>query len=50
MKFDRYPILARIEGTGAHRRVTLITRGGIDWTAKFGRQREALAILAVDNA
>ncbi|KWK24719.1 DNA ligase [Burkholderia stagnalis] len=50
MKFDGYRILARIDGTGAHRRVKLTTREGHDWTAKFPAQRDALAQLDVADA
>ncbi|OJA51396.1 DNA ligase [Burkholderia ubonensis] len=50
MKFDGYRILARIDGTGARRRVKLTTREGRDWTAKLGPQRDALARLDVGAA
>ncbi|CAN0626635.1 bifunctional non-homologous end joining protein LigD [Burkholderia multivorans] len=50
VKFDGCRILARIAGRGARRRVTLMTREGNDWTAKLGRQRDALAALDVRDA
>ncbi|RQS12323.1 DNA ligase D [Burkholderia sp. Bp9002] len=50
MKFDGYRILARIDGTGAHRHVKLTTREGHDWTSKFPAQRDALAQLDVADA
>ena len=47
VKFDGYRILARLsQGT-----VTLVTRGGLDWTERFeGPVTEALAALPVDTA
>ncbi|MCA8233254.1 DNA ligase D [Burkholderia cenocepacia] len=50
LKFDGYRILARIAGKGARRRVTLMTREGRDWTAKLRAQRDALAMLDLDDA
>ena len=46
IKYDGYRIVARIEG-GA---VRLITRGGLDWTAKFPALAAALAQLPVKSA
>ncbi len=46
IKYDGYRLLARIE----HGEVRLITRGGLDWTAKFRELAQAFAGLAVDAA
>ncbi len=47
IKFDGYRLQARID----HGAVKLITRAGLDWTAKFGRPiAEALASLPVKQA
>ncbi len=47
IKFDGYRIQARIEGG----RVRLLTRTGLDWTARFGTDvAEALAGLTVETA
>ncbi|HTT78091.1 MAG TPA: DNA ligase D, partial [Stellaceae bacterium] len=46
IKYDGYRLLARID----HGAVTLITRGGLDWTAKFPALAEALAKLPVEEA
>ncbi len=46
IKFDGYRTLARIEG-GA---VRLITRGGLDWTRRYGALAEAFAALPVRDA
>ncbi|WP_134681727.1 DNA ligase D [Paracoccus ravus] len=47
IKFDGYRLQARIESG----RVALLTRSGLDWTAKFGRPVvEALQGLAVESA
>lgn len=47
LKFDGYRLLARIEGG----RVSLLTRGGLDWTERFGEAVvTALAGLGVDDA
>jgi bifunctional non-homologous end joining protein LigD len=46
IKYDGYRLLARIDdGT-----VALITRGGLDWTAKFPALAEALATMPVEQA
>ncbi|WP_349370648.1 DNA ligase D [Salinarimonas sp.] len=46
IKFDGYRLQARIEGS----RVKLLTRKGLDWTAKFGALAEALAALDLGAA
>ena len=46
IKYDGYRLLARIED-GA---VALITRGGLEWTAKFPALARALATLPVEQA
>ena len=47
IKFDGYRLQARIDGCN----VRLTTRGGLDWTDKFGDAlRDALAALAVKTA
>ncbi|MBO1325146.1 DNA ligase D [Acetobacter sp. TBRC 12305] len=47
IKFDGYRLQARIENGS----LTLLTRNGLDWTAKFGPAlHDALAGLAVKNA
>jgi bifunctional non-homologous end joining protein LigD len=46
IKYDGYRLLARTEG-GA---VRLLTRGGLDWTAKFPALARDLAKLPVDSA
>ncbi len=46
VKFDGYRVIARIEGG----RVTLLTRGGEDWTARMPSLAAALAKLKVKNA
>lgn len=47
IKFDGYRLQARIEAG----RVTLTTRGGLDWTRRFGKTvSEALAALPVGTA
>jgi bifunctional non-homologous end joining protein LigD len=46
IKYDGYRLLARIEdGT-----VRLITRGGLDWTAKFSQLAHSLGELPLDSA
>ena len=46
IKYDGYRLLARIEdGT-----VRLITRGGLDWTAKFSELAHSLGELPLDSA
>jgi bifunctional non-homologous end joining protein LigD len=46
VKFDGYRILARIE----HGQVRLLTRNGLDWTAKMQPLAKALASLGIDSA
>jgi len=47
IKFDGYRLQARLEGG----RVRLLTRAGLDWTAKFGKPLvAALAALAAETA
>jgi bifunctional non-homologous end joining protein LigD len=46
IKFDGYRMLVRIENGD----VRLISRNGLDWTAKMPHLRDALATLSVDNA
>jgi bifunctional non-homologous end joining protein LigD len=46
IKFDGYRLQVRIE----HGSVRLLTRNGIDWTARFSTIAKALATLAVDTA
>lgn len=47
IKFDGYRLQARID----HGAVTLLTRGGLDWTARFGPAiSDALAALPVETA
>jgi len=46
IKFDGYRIQARLE----HGKVKLLTRKGLDWTAKFPTVAEAIAKLPADSA
>ncbi|MGJ3264070.1 MAG: DNA ligase D [Salinarimonas sp.] len=46
IKFDGYRLQARIDG----RTVALLTRKGLDWTARFGALAEALAALDLGTA
>lgn len=46
VKFDGYRILARIDNG----EVRLISRNGLDWTARMPQQAEALASLALESA
>ncbi len=46
IKYDGYRLLARIEDG----EVRLITRGGLDWTAKFPTLADSLGELPVDSA
>ncbi|ACR28259.1 DNA ligase D [Burkholderia glumae] len=50
MKFDGYRVLIRIAGRGGRRSVRVLTREGLDWSAKFGAQCAAFAALPVDDA
>ncbi|MFL9864749.1 DNA ligase D [Paraburkholderia fungorum] len=50
VKFDGYRVLARIDRKAKTRAVKLFTRGGNDWTAKFGKQVKALEQLDIDSA
>jgi bifunctional non-homologous end joining protein LigD len=45
IKYDGYRLLARIEGG----KVRLVTRNGLDWTAKFPALARALAELPLDS-
>ncbi|MEX2529599.1 MAG: DNA ligase D [Gemmatimonadota bacterium] len=45
LKFDGYRIMARIENEG----VTLLTRGGHDWSERFPTVTDAIRALAVDG-
>lgn len=49
IKFDGYRALIRIDH-GAAKPVRVLTRSGLDWTAKFERQAQALAALEVETA
>ena len=46
IKFDGYRLLARIDGA----RVRLVTRSGLDWTAKFPSVQKALEKLPIVSA
>ena len=48
IKFDGYRVLTRIDHDDA-KPVRIFTRSGLDWTEKFGRQREVLARLGVQS-
>lgn len=50
LKFDGYRVLSRIERRVRKTDVRIVTRAGHDWTAKFGRQVEALRALGVESA
>ena len=49
IKFDGYRTLARID-RGDAKPVRILTRSGLDWTAKFKRQAQAFAALDVETA
>ncbi len=49
IKFDGYRTLIRIDHSQP-KPVRIFTRSGLDWTAKFKRQAQALATLQVDTA
>jgi len=49
IKFDGYRTLIRIDH-GATKPLRVLTRSGLDWTAKFKRQAQALAALDVETA
>ncbi|WP_442808614.1 DNA ligase D [Trinickia soli] len=49
IKFDGYRALTRIDH-GDARPVRILTRSGLDWTAKFKRQAQAFAALEVETA
>lgn len=49
IKFDGYRMLTRIDRRAA-KPVRVFTRSGLDWTAKFSRQTEALGALDVETA
>jgi bifunctional non-homologous end joining protein LigD len=46
IKYDGYRLFARIDSG----KVRLLTRNGLDWTAKFPELRRALAVLPVESA
>ncbi|WP_233809784.1 DNA ligase D [Paraburkholderia sp. HP33-1] len=50
IKFDGYRVLARIDRHAAKQPVRIFTRAGLDWSAKFARQCEALAQIDIDSA
>ncbi|MGF6937011.1 bifunctional non-homologous end joining protein LigD [Paraburkholderia sp. UCT70] len=52
IKFDGYRVLARIDHASKAKggAVSVFTRNGNDWTAKFSKQIEALAALGVQSA
>ncbi|QQC64767.1 DNA ligase D [Paraburkholderia ginsengisoli] len=50
IKFDGYRVLARIDRSAKDGGVQVFTRAGNDWTAKFGKQVEALGALELDSA
>ncbi|SAK94529.1 DNA ligase D [Caballeronia hypogeia] len=50
IKFDGYRVLARIETVGAKHRISIWTRNGNDWTAKFEKQVKALDKLDIEDA
>jgi bifunctional non-homologous end joining protein LigD len=49
IKFDGYRALARIDHSDS-KPVRILTRSGLDWTAKFKRQAQAFEALDVDTA
>ncbi|MBV8260917.1 MAG: DNA ligase, partial [Paraburkholderia sp.] len=51
LKFDGYRVLARIDkGARGKSRVRIFTRAGLDWSARFPKQIEALGTLDVESA
>lgn len=50
IKFDGYRVLARIERKAKTCPVTVFTRAGNDWTAKFSKQVKAFERLDIDSA
>ncbi|MEW6345908.1 MAG: DNA ligase D [Pseudomonadota bacterium] len=50
IKFDGYRVLARIDRQDARRPVRIHTRSGLDWSAKFSMQCDALAGLDIGSA
>ncbi|CAM8758730.1 DNA ligase D [Burkholderia pseudomallei] len=48
-KFDGYRVLIRIDRAAASRPIAVHTREGLDWSAKFAAQLDALARLPVDR-
>jgi bifunctional non-homologous end joining protein LigD len=50
IKFDGYRVLARIERSVKGGAVKVFTRAGNDWTAKFGKQVQALDQLGLESA
>ncbi|MFM0201614.1 DNA ligase D [Paraburkholderia fungorum] len=50
IKFDGYRVLVRIERKAKTSPVTVFTRAGNDWTAKFSKQVKAFERLDIDSA
>jgi bifunctional non-homologous end joining protein LigD len=50
IKFDGYRMLIRVDRNDRSKPVRVFTRSGLDWTAKFSRQIEALAALDLKTA
>ncbi|MFP3566516.1 DNA ligase D [Paraburkholderia sp. SIMBA_030] len=50
VKFDGYRVLARIDRQDSKRPVHIFTRSGLDWSAKFVMQCEAIAGLDIESA
>jgi bifunctional non-homologous end joining protein LigD len=50
IKFDGYRVLARIDRSAKRNTTQIFTRAGNDWSAKFGRQIEALDQLELESA
>ena len=49
IKFDGYRMLVRIDRNDRSKPIRVFTRSGLDWTAKFSRQIEALAALDIES-
>ncbi|MFL9898782.1 DNA ligase D [Paraburkholderia fungorum] len=50
IKFDGYRVLVRIERKAKTRAVTVFTRAGNDWTAKFSKQVKVFERLDIESA
>ncbi|WNC88237.1 DNA ligase D [Paraburkholderia sp. FT54] len=50
IKFDGYRVLTRIDRDAKASAVTVFTRAGNDWTAKFSKQVEAFEQLGIESA